>query len=384
MKSTGARRFLIVFLSSFCLLYVSYFLAFKYQLGAAVEAAWWVKNIYAYKDYLARTTNSPRVLIVAGSNALFGIDSNVVERILGRKVINLATHGALGLDFLSLKLEQQSRPDEIVVLPLEHDIYHRDVTDWFVNNMLAWGWDDFLKKLSSKEMVSFLFHVSPLRILEGVYKQTGINPLLDEKTVVEQVLDVPDGSLRTPTQFYNHQRLNVHGDLLVDQRVHRKLLKKLENPHQYFFARGYDNVEFSPSFIRGYRLLRKLQAERNLKLIFTWPATIRNKGLNLYDPAHRQYVERFKSWLADSGIEISCHPGLFNLDIIYFLDSVKHLNKHGAVIRSENLGNCIKSILDGGAEPALDYPQALATVEAQEARYRAYVIKPKSVLTLQQ
>ena len=363
MSAIRPKNFFIIFVSSFLLLWIGYYGAFKYQLGAHVKAEWWLKNIYSYKEYVTKSSNSPRVIIISGSNALIGIDSARIEKIVGRDVVNLALHAGLSVHFYSLLVEEHAGYGDTVVLPLEFHMYSEMPTDWLANNMLAWGWEDYLSRLSGWEMLDFLADVPPLRIVEGVFKQTGTNPVLDREVVVQKHHALVRGA---------GSKFNSHGDYLMEQGITKGLLQQLENPIRYI-KQDFDDQEPSEMFLKGYQRLQKLQAQRALKLIFTWPATIRNAGFDLSVPAYREKIERFKRWLAKAGVKVQCSPALFNLDAKYFHDTFYHLNNVGALIRSENLGNCIKTILDTGSEPNWSYDQALAIVQAQEARYAAEV-----------
>ena len=365
MSSISPKNFLITFVSSFLLLWVGYYAVFKYQLGAHVEAEWWLKNVYSYKEHAAQSSSSPRVIIVSGSNALLGIDSPRIEKIVGRDVVNLGLHADLTMYFFSLMVEKHASYGDTVVLPLEfHFYYHQKPTDWLANNMLAWGWEDYLSRLSWWEMLDFLADVPVLRIVEGVFKQTGKNPVLDKEVVVQKHDDLV---------LYAGPGFNSHGDYLVERGITKSLLRVLENPIRYNIPQKLPRWGPSRMFLKGYRLLRKLEAERALKLIFTWPATIRNAGFDRSAPAYREKIERFTRWLTKAGIKIQCSPALFNLDAKYFFDTMYHLNSVGALIRSENLGNCIKAILDSGSDPNWSHSQALSIVQAQEILYAAEV-----------
>jgi len=363
MSAIRPKNFFITFVSGFLLLWIGYYGAFKYQLGAHVEAEWWLKNVYSYKEYVAESSNSPRVIIISGSNALIGIDSARIEKIVGRDVVNLALHAGLNVHFFSLLVEEHAGYGDTVVLPLEFHMYYDKPTDWLSNNMLAWGWEDYLSKLSGWEMLDFLADVPPLRIVEGVFKQTGTNPVLDKEVVVQKHHALVRGA---GSQF------NAHGDSLMEHGITKSLLQQLENPIRYI-KQNFDDQEPSRLFLKGYQHLRKLQAQRALKLIFTWPATIRNAGFDLSVRAYRDKIERFERWLAKAGIKIQCSPALFNLDAKYFFDTLYHLNSVGTLIRSENLGNCVKTILDTGSEPNWSHSQALSIVQAQEILYAAEV-----------
>ena len=365
------RNFFVIFVSVFLLLWIGYYGAFKYQLGAHVKAEWWLKNIYSYKEYIAKSSKSPRVIIVSGSNALIGIDSALIEKIVGRDVVNLALHAGLNVHFYSLLVEEHAGYGDTVVLPLEFHMYSEKPTDWLINNMLAWGWEDYLSKLSGWEMLDFLADVPPLRVVEGIFKQTGKNPVLDREVAVQKYHALATGVPRNDGQYVS-SRLNSRGDYLMEHGITESLLRELENPIRYI-QQNFDDQEPSRLFLKGYQRLQKLQTQRALNLIFTWPATIRNAGFDLSVPAYRERIERFERWLAKAGIKIQCSPALFNLDAKYFFDTKYHLNRVGALIRSENLGNCIKTILGAGSEPNWSHGQALSIVQAQEARYAAEV-----------
>jgi len=363
MSAIRPKTFFIAFVSGFLLLWMGYYAAFKYQLGAQVKAEWWLKNVYSYKEHIAESSSSPRVIIISGSNALVGIDSARIEKIVGRDVVNLTLHAGLNVHYFSLLLEEHAGYGDTVILPLEFHMYYDKPTDWFTNNMLAWGWEDYLSRLSWWEMLDFLADVPSLRIVEGVFKQTGTNPVLDKEVVVQKHHALVRGT---------GSRFNDHGDSLMKHRITKDLSQQLENPIRYI-KQDFDDQEPSRLFFKGYENLRKLQTQRALKLIFTWPATIRNAGFDLSVPAHRERIERFEKWLSKAGIKVQCSPELFNLDAKYFYDTLYHLNSVGAAIRSENLGICIKTILDTGSEADLSHSQALSIVQAQEAQYAAEV-----------
>ena len=49
------------------------------------------------KDRLIRSTPSPKIVLVGGSNLAFGIDSKKIEDSLGLRVVNMGLYAKLGL-----------------------------------------------------------------------------------------------------------------------------------------------------------------------------------------------------------------------------------------------------------------------------------------------
>lgn len=94
------------------------------QLGQPVAMNQWVEQSYARKLALADALTGPRALIVAGSGALFGLDSAVLGEALGRPVINLGVNAGIQSQYLRHYAYQAIRPGDWVVLPLEYPLYH--------------------------------------------------------------------------------------------------------------------------------------------------------------------------------------------------------------------------------------------------------------------
>jgi len=371
MDLTAPKRYLILFALFSLMGIVLYYAGFRYQLGSHVPAEWWVKNTYSFKEYLAEQVPSPKVMIFGGSNALHGIDSSVIEQIVGMNVVNLAAQGNLDLDFFYEKIKDHIGDGDIVVLALEAYYYTRPrYTDWFVNNMLAWGWPGFLGRLPLLDQLKFLRYVPPERIFAGIMKQNGQNPLLTREQIVEQMKQVlAKGSMELGQ--YSHTNLNVYGDVNVDLGPIHDLLEDYRKGHAYF----YMATPISEHFLRGYRRLEDLIGQYHGRLILTWPVTIRNKLFDLRTKEHQKIAEDLISRLAGYGITLYFNPALFNLGIEFFYNTEYHPNRYGAKIRSENLGIGLQYIIQGKPYHMEAFADAIETVRQQEKRFMPNVRK---------
>lgn len=94
------------------------------QLGQPPAATAWVEQAYAHKLARADAIDAPRLLIVAGSGALFGLDSKRLEQALGRPTINLGVNAGIQSLFIAAYARQAIRPGDWVLLPLEYPLYH--------------------------------------------------------------------------------------------------------------------------------------------------------------------------------------------------------------------------------------------------------------------
>lgn len=376
-RSVKAKRFLLQALAMLIIVFAGYLVAFGYQLGSHVKAEWWVKNIYDYKGHLASSIEDRKILMVAGSNALFGLDSAVIEETTGYPVVNLAAHGALSLGFHYYKIKRHMKPGDIVVLPLELAHYYRDrELDWFVDNMSAWGWEDYLGELSLYELLRFIALVPSKRIVDGVIKQNGTNPLVDPDEVIAEV-ERQSASSGPRWQGYSYRSLNKYGDFIVPLPPTDKPLRLFRDGNAY--------LQSAPSptqaFLDWFSKIRELVDQRGGQLIVTWPITIRNKGFDLSRSAHQHKAEEFKKQLAKQGITLQCNPALFNLDVKFFFDTQYHANKYGALIRSENLAACVKRILGGESYQPMSYSRANMIVREQEIGYSRMIEKMSTLFT---
>jgi hypothetical protein len=111
------------------LLKMAVFLAIQGLLGAGLL---WRYDTSKETNFLAATsakhrrlahTAPPRLIITGGSNVPFGIQSDVLEEALGRKVVNMGLAAGLGLDFMLAEIQPSLRPGDTVLISPEYDLF---------------------------------------------------------------------------------------------------------------------------------------------------------------------------------------------------------------------------------------------------------------------
>ncbi|MET0744173.1 MAG: hypothetical protein ABWY78_12445, partial [Microvirga sp.] len=100
----------------------------------ASRDARWTAWIVKRKQAMIREPGSGRLIVVAGSNGLFGISAADLGKATGRTVFNAATHASLGYPFIDVNLLSLARRGDIVLMPLENGLYTRnpELTDFVV------------------------------------------------------------------------------------------------------------------------------------------------------------------------------------------------------------------------------------------------------------
>lgn len=92
----------------------------------------WIEALYERKDLAVRQSASrpePRLIVVGGSETLFGVDAELIQRKLGVSTINYGTHAALN-SYLLYRVRQALRPGDSVLLCPAYEIWRDyDVSD---------------------------------------------------------------------------------------------------------------------------------------------------------------------------------------------------------------------------------------------------------------
>lgn len=332
----GPRTYLATVATIILVLTAMYYAIFSLQLGANVEAEWWVKNIYSYKDHVAARTESPKILIVSGSNSLFGLDSGIISDKTVMPVVNLTGHAAMDMEFYYVKLRKYMGTGDIVVMPLEFIYLQRlKVSDWFVNNMLAWGEEDYLEELDLVSFLKFLVTVPKARVYEGLLHLHSTNPILSSAQVIKEVERTlsEDGA---GWRGYTHKSLNEHGDIVSGDEI-TDLFKK-SSRKGFFYYGGWD---ISDRFFRMFSKIQKLVDDHDGRLLLTWSVSMKNEKFDLSQSKYQRNITRIRENLSKGSVAIHCDPEDFHFEKELFFDTHYHLNKRGTILRSENLTRCI-------------------------------------------
>jgi hypothetical protein len=120
------RRFWLTAVVGFLMATLAWTAGLEAQIGVPTPTSRWVFEAYDKKAHIAAATPSPRVLIVAGSGALFGLDSEALSRAWGVPVVNMAVNAGLGLSYILWQARQTARAGDVILLPLEYALFVDD------------------------------------------------------------------------------------------------------------------------------------------------------------------------------------------------------------------------------------------------------------------
>jgi hypothetical protein len=95
------------------------------QYGYVMGTETWLHSALLKKESKASAipNDKKRILIVAGSNGLFGVSAKMIQSSTGIQTVNLSSHAALGGEYIFKKVQPLLRTGDVVLLPLEYPFY---------------------------------------------------------------------------------------------------------------------------------------------------------------------------------------------------------------------------------------------------------------------
>lgn len=148
--------------------------ALQLQAGRPTASSQWIADAYRLKTAAAAAIPGPRIVIVAGSSALFGLDAGMIEQTYGLPTINFGVNAGLLLPYVLHKSKEILRPGDIVLMPLEYSFYTYDGVPNVQMIDQIWSRDPgFLRQLGLSEQLRMVWLPSASRLVEGLLARGG-------------------------------------------------------------------------------------------------------------------------------------------------------------------------------------------------------------------
>lgn len=99
---------------------------FFFQLGVQRNSSRYIEEWFNVKENYAESIQTKKIMIVSGSNSLFSIEGKMIEEQLDIPTVNYGLHAGLGLEYILYRAEKLVKKGDIVLLPLEYEMYMGD------------------------------------------------------------------------------------------------------------------------------------------------------------------------------------------------------------------------------------------------------------------
>ena len=305
------RAVLFGFLGS-CIIFV---LTTLYIIGAPTPTAHTLHAYYELKHSYANSLRSPKILIVAGSNATFGISSRMITEETGISAANLGTSAGWGANYILHQAQPLAKPGDTIVLPLEYEIYtvKASQSDALLDYILAYD----PKYLLAHPW--FIASVSRTRLIDGI-----------------------SAKFRTlPRVEINHMNKPYSGDAIENQEA---MLTAKQRRITSTFPPLSIKGKLNDDALGSIREFAQWCRSQNIKLLATWPNTI---GFEIYqERSYQEFFQSIEQFYKSIGVTMLGKYSDSMYDTSMFYDSVYHLTDRGVRIRTRQLIELLKPYLN--------------------------------------
>lgn len=287
-----------------------------FQSGRPTPSSQWIADAYELKISAAEKTAGPKIVIVAGSNALFGIDSKKLEQAYGIPVVNLGVNAGLLLPYVLLKSRSVLKRGDTVIMPLEYHFYTYDGIPNVQMIDQIWSRDPSLFwELTFPEQARMLWMISSARLIEGFAASGG-----------ERAMCGP----------YGYQNIDGYGDQThtsvseAQQWAYDWDALKKELPRRY--GADADHQE-------GWEWLQRYArwaAQNGIRLIVI-PPTMMEHPFYRSDPAERRFYEGLAEKVEKLGIPFVGNPYDYMYPREYYFNTDYHLNDTGRLLHTRRI-----------------------------------------------
>ncbi len=316
------RSFFIALPLGLLLTAAIYFGLFFLQLGIPTTQWAWLHEIIATKRKAAEAIAQPKLLIVAGSSALYGISAEEIERQTGFPTVNFGTNAALGPDYILHLTREVCRPGDVVLLAFEYEQYlfgnlTGDTTDeLFIHYIL--GHDrGYVRSLGFQTQMKLAL-LTPAERLWGGLLAVFQKPKQDAATAkfIRDVL----------------ADINTHGDqtsALPEKRPEHSAVRSMVS---HIPAYGFPP---SPAGLPPIREFCAWAKAHNVRVLITFPNICHRPEYDL--PAAKQMPAQFHAFFEPMGVPVLGDLSESMLPEEQMFDSLYHPLRSAALDRTHRL-----------------------------------------------
>ncbi len=297
----------------------------------------WIFYAYESKEKYASQIVKQKILIISGSNGLFGIDAKQIEASTGIPTVNFAVHAGLGIDYMLYRAKKILKPGDIVLIPLEFSLYHQRSDEQILENTLKnyiISYDhvyfdklNFIDKL--KVMVyPFGFNINDIKIIKEFLTKKSV---FDKKAVFSQILERANTG-----NCYTGITLNRNGDETCNiGKSPTSDLKKLEKIDPAL----KEPIDVSDSL----RDFCKFAKNNKITIIPLYPAALFYADYNTDN--YKTYFSKINEFWSKEGILFKDSSNQSFLEEKMMFNTSYHPNDKGRNWRTKNIINILNNYL---------------------------------------
>ncbi|MBK1990340.1 hypothetical protein A0J48_022925 [Sphaerospermopsis aphanizomenoides BCCUSP55] len=277
-----------------------------------------------HKKNKALSISGEKILIVSGSNGLFGISAEKISQTTKIPTVNLAMHAGLGVEYILNDAKKVLKKGDIVLLPLEYNLYisEKDITRMYLKHIISNDTEYFWNNLNHWQKIQHLLQLSNSDILNSfLSKQSREEIWAGLKTRASQ------------GKCYSGFLLNNAGDELCN--INAKPLKQLSNK---FILPTNNNYEIDKT--GSIRDFINWCQQKQVKLLPLYPVTVEDD--KFYQPEYKLFFQKIKNFYQKNGVSMLGDPYQATLPHKLMFNTGYHPNDQGREIRTQQVISLIQ------------------------------------------
>lgn len=308
-----------------CLIFL---LAVLYQIGTPINSyTSYLNELYNLKDNIANSINSPKIVVIAGSNARYGISCKMLYEKTTIPCINGGTNAGLEVDYLLAHGKEWVKPGDIIILPLEYNHYEYSgkVNGLLIDYILSHD-SDYFASMDLKNKAKFVVGISLSRVQKGIMaKLKNYQPNTNKDAY----------NIKT-TNEYGDETKNLEADKTEQDFKDVALLTPMKILLQGGIQESYGMKSIN-KFVNWCRT-------QNIEVLATWPNTV---WFDVYQQKQAQeFLNSIKSFYQNINISILGKPEDFMYDKSLFYNTIYHLHERGTRQRTKQLIEMLQPYLE--------------------------------------
>jgi hypothetical protein len=287
-----------------------------------------VDSWYRHKSKIADSLTGPRIVIVAGSNALFGISARQIEDATGVPTVNYATHGMLTVGYHLYRARSVLRPGDTVLLALEYERYiGPSVNSLFSEYVLSTD-PSYFHQLPLREKFEWIVSAS-------IYK-TAMRLIVSDEVQTQIATEIRAGA---------HTILNDRGDFTRNAKADQTEAQRLtveSHPPSFYFVTGHWRSRDHAWHQIG-RFVRWCD-DRGIRVLATFPNAAQSPE---YETSRVRIVAAdIEAHFAELGVPVLGTPEDAMFPREDYFDTLYHMTREGAEKRTAALLELLAPHLD--------------------------------------
>ncbi|AFY85091.1 hypothetical protein [Oscillatoria acuminata] len=322
-------NYLRLLVSTFLICWIIFLSLVFYQLGTPTTGlSGWINHLYVNKSQIARSIQTPKLIIVSGSNGLYGISCKAISEETGLACLNGGTQAAMGTDYLFSNVREWAKPQDIILLTLEYQFY-REVgipNDVLIDYVISYD-TEYLFSLKPLQQLRFIGGLTFVRLFQGISKKINYS--------------LPAEPPKNPPSD-----LNEYGDSIKNNEVDitPQFIQTIDELEP-FVIQGYIQQTYGMKNIRKFI---KWARENHIQVLATWPNTVKFEVYQ--EPAQQEYFQSIKDFYHEISVPVLGEPEDFMYEKSMFYDTIYHLHDRGVRQRTRQTLDLLLPYLAGPKE----------------------------------